>query len=156
MRVILAAILLLMLSSVGFAAQAPSFGKMSAEELQQYFSGKSIMHYERGTGTAVAYFRSNGTLYVFGTGAPVVGKSKWTVVTEPGKAILCLAEAGRNLSRAIGARVQVRVCVEAKDFVRKAVDMQQGDVLGISKRSKPGYLLDGKKTNFAKLKAARD
>jgi hypothetical protein len=155
MRVILAAVFLLVLSSLGFAAAAPSFNKMSADEIQQYFAGKSVMHYDRQYGTAIAYFRSNGTLYIYGAGVPVVQKSKWTVVTEPGKAILCLAEAGRNLSRAIGARLQVRVCVEARDFVRKAIDVQQGDVLGISKRSKPGYPIDGKKTNFAKLRATK-
>ena len=40
-------------------------------------------------------------------------------------------------------------------LVRQAVDVQQGDVLGISKRSKPGFQFDTRKTNFAKLKAAR-
>lgn len=153
MRAFLATVFLLLFSSIGFAAPAPALNKMSAEQLQQYFAGKSIMHYDRRLGSDVAYFRSNGTLYIYGTGLPTVRKSTWTVVTEPGKAVLCLAEASRRIPQAPGGKVSVRVCVDARDFVRQAVDVQQGDVLGISKRSKPGFQLDTKKTNFAKVQA---
>lgn len=155
MRIFFTAVFLLLLSSAGFAAQAPAFNKMSADQLQQYFAGKSIMHYDRRIGSDVAYFRSNGTLYVFGTGMRTVGKSTWTVITDPGKAVLCLFEASRRVPQARGAKLSVRVCVDAKDFVRQAVDVQQGDVLGISKRSKPSFAIGTKKTNFAKLKAGK-
>lgn len=155
MRIFFAAVFLLLFSSVGFAAQAPALNKMSADQLQQYFAGKSIMHYDRRIGTDIAYFRSNGTLYLAGTGFPRVEKSTWTIVTEPGKALICLFDLSRRVPQVRGAKVNVRVCVEAKEFMRKAVDVQQGDVLGISKRSKLSFALDGKKTNFAKLKAGK-
>lgn len=155
MRLFFTAVFLLLFSSVGFAAQAPALNKMSAEQLQQYFAGKSIMHYDRRLGSDVAYFRSNGTLYIYGTGLPTVRKSTWTVITEPGKAVLCLFEASRRVPQAAGGKLSVRVCVDARDFVRQAVDVQQGDVLGISKRSKPSFQLGTKKTNFAKLKAGK-
>ncbi len=155
MRAFFAAVFLLLLSSVSFAAQAPSLNKMSADQLQQYFAGKSIMHHDRRIGTDVVYFRGNGTLYIFGTGLPTVRKSTWTVITEPGKAVLCLFEANRRVPQARGGKISVRVCVDARDFVRQAVDVQQGDVLGISRRSKPSFVLGPKKTNFAKLRAGK-
>lgn len=155
MRTFLVAVFLLLLSSTGFAGQAPSLNKMSADQLQQYFANKSIMHYDRRIGSDVAYFSSNGTLYIFGTGLRTVRKSTWTVITEPGKAVLCLFEAKGRVPQARGSKLSVRVCVDAKDFVRQAVDVQQGDVLGISKRSKPSFVVGPKKTNFAKLKAGK-
>lgn len=154
MRTFLAALFLIVLSGAALAGQALPLNKMSADQLQQYFAGKTAMHYDRRGGTAIAYFRSNGSLYLLGTGSSRVEKSRWTIVTEPGKSILCLAEASGRVPGVRGAKVLVRVCVDVKQFVREAIGIEQGDIFGISKRTKAPFILDGKKTTIAKLKAA--
>jgi len=155
MRTIIAAFLVFAFSSASLAASAPAVNKMSADQLQQYFAGKSVMMHDRRYGSSILYFRKGGSLHVYATGARTVGKSTWSVFTEPGKAIICLFESSARIPRAPGGKVFVRICAEARQFIREAVDIQPGDVMGISKTSKPRFALGPKKTNFAKLKAAK-
>ncbi len=149
MRSAIAAALLLLTIGAAQAVEPPNFKKMSIDDTQAYFAGKTFLHYDRRFGNDVIYFNKNGKAYLYGSSAGAVVKVNWSVFAEPGKSLVCF---NRPDVKVKGAVITTRACTEARDFVKHAVDAAPGDVLGISKGRTPGFL-DARKSTLAKLKA---
>ena len=137
----------LLLTGAVQAMPAPSFKKMSIEQVSGQFSGRTFMMYDRKLGTVVIYFSKNRKVYTFGTLFRKVEKTDWSVMQTSDQTAICFKNA--ILSRAV--RDSVNLCMPAKDIFKGSHDATAGDVLGLSKRSKPKIALDGRKTSFVKL-----
>ena len=146
-RVLRVIVALLLLTGSVQAMPAPSFKKMSIEQVSGQFAGRTFMMYDRKIGTVVIYFSKNRKVYTFGTLFRKVEKTDWSVLQSLDSTDICFKNA--ILSRAV--RAGVSMCMPAKDLFKGSHDAAAGDVLGLSKRSKPKLVLDGKKTSFAKL-----
>ncbi len=146
-RIFRAVLVCLVLTGAVQAMPAPSFKKLSIEQVSAQFAGRTFMMYDRKLGTVVIYFSKNRKVYTFGTLFRKVEKTDWSVLQTSDQTAICFKNA--ILSRAV--RGGVNLCMPAKDIFKGSHDATAGDVLGLSKRSKPKVLLDGKKTSFAKL-----
>jgi hypothetical protein len=144
LRVIFACLLL---TGAVQAMPAPSFKKLSIEQISAQFSGRTFMMHDRKLGTVVIYFSKNRKVYTFGTLFRKVEKTDWSVLQTSDQTAICFKNA--ILSRAV--RGGVNLCMPAKDIFKGSHDATAGDVLGLSKRGKPRIVLDGKKTSFVKL-----
>lgn len=151
MRSVIAALLLLLTIGASQAIDAPNFKKMSIDDTQAYFAGKTFLFYDRKWGNDLILLNKNGKAYFYGSSFGEVVKASWTVLAEPGKVLICFNGPSNKVN---GARVTTRACDEARNFVKLAVDAAPGDVLGIAKGRNPG-LVDSRKTTLAKLKAAK-
>lgn len=152
-RIVIVLVALLLSSMATIAAPATKFSEMSVKQIERYVSGTSVMTYERRYGTAIIYFSNRGKAYVYGKGGTEVLKLDWTVVASPKGTILCLTDDVKvRLQRGPKQRITFASCEELNHFFRTAVEMVKGDVMGLSKRSKPRFTLSGK-TSFAKLQA---
>ncbi len=149
MRFIIAAMLLILTIGASQAIDAPNFKKMSVDETQAYFAGKTFLLYDRKWGNDLILLSKNGKAYFYGSSFGEVVKAGWTVLAEPGKVMICFSGPTNKVK---GARITTRACDEARNFVKLAVDAAAGDVIGIAKGRKPGFV-DSRKTTLAKLKA---
>lgn len=155
MRLFVVLFAMLMTVTGALAAPVPKFSKMTIEQIESYFSNKTALMHERGLLYSVFYFRSNGTVYVWPVGATKALKTKWSIDYTGKDVGMCLdAVSGRLPRSAGGGKVTTRYCLYARDLLKSSVDIQAGDVLGLSKRSRLPALPPAKLSRLDALKAA--
>jgi hypothetical protein len=129
------------------AAQAEN----GAANLRTYFSGATILSYDSRHGTQVEYHAPNGRSYLWYPGNTLILSAHWRIQADQ----LCYLYPSSSYNPVTGDYGGNWECRSASRAMERNRERSQGDIFGLSRSSRPPFVLSKGQTTLAQLMRQR-
>lgn len=119
----------------------------------QKLTNQTILHYGPGHGTQVEYMGANGKTYLWYPGNRVILPGQWKLQggTKANPAQICFKYGPNTYNPYTGVYGSVWECEPMSVYRSTSIEQADGDIFGLSTRSKPPFRLSSQRTTLDKL-----